>query len=53
LNKDELQDLINYGASEIFKSTDGTFTEQDIDALLLRGEERSKLQKEAIDSNLD
>lgn len=27
LNKDELADLINYGASEIFKAQDGTFTE--------------------------
>lgn len=52
MNKDELADLINHGASEIFKAVDGTFTEQDIDDLLVRGEERTNLQNEAIAQNI-
>lgn len=34
MSKDELQSLISHGASEIFKSENGTITDEDIDTLL-------------------
>jgi SWI/SNF-related matrix-associated actin-dependent regulator of chromatin subfamily A member 5 len=48
MNKDELKDLINYGACEIFKAQGGTITDDDIDALLVRGELRQKDKEDEI-----
>ena len=42
MNKEELEGLINHGASEIFKAKEGTVSDADIDELLKRGEERTK-----------
>lgn len=52
MNKEELEGLITHGASEIFKASKGTFTEEDIDDLLKRGEERTKIQNEQLDSEI-
>jgi SWI/SNF-related matrix-associated actin-dependent regulator of chromatin subfamily A member 5 len=37
LNKEELESLVTFGASEIFKNPTGTITDEDIDTLLQRG----------------
>lgn len=53
MNKDDLKSLINFGANEIFKSTTGTITDEDIDQLLKRGEERTNLLAAKINKKLD
>lgn len=56
LSKDELATMVRFGADEIFKSKDATLTEEDIDAILARGEERteqmSKMVKASMSNNL-
>ncbi len=42
ISKNELKDLINYGASQIFKAEGGTFKDEDIDFLLARGQEQAE-----------
>lgn len=53
LNKEELQGLISHGASEIFKATTGTITEGDIDDLLKRGEERTRIKNQEIEQQME
>jgi SWI/SNF-related matrix-associated actin-dependent regulator of chromatin subfamily A member 5 len=53
MNKEELEGLINFGASEIFKSLGSTITDEDIDNLLKRGEERTRLQNKELDDKLN
>ena len=36
LSKDEMKSLAEYGASKIYKNTEGTYTDEDIDNLLER-----------------
>ena len=52
MNKEELEGLVNYGASEIFKAQGSTITDEDIDNLLKRGEERTRQQNMEIDEKL-
>lgn len=40
-DKEELKDLISFGANDIFRCEDGTFRDEDINAILLRGEQRT------------
>lgn len=42
LQKDELLDMIRYGADKFFKTNTADYAEEDIDVLLSRGEERTK-----------
>ena len=42
LSKDELMTMVRFGADEIFRSKDATLTDEDIDAILARGEEKTK-----------
>ena len=56
LSKDELATMVRFGADEIFKAKDATLTDEDIDAILARGEERteqmSKMVKSSMSNNL-
>jgi SWI/SNF-related matrix-associated actin-dependent regulator of chromatin subfamily A member 5 len=52
MNKEELEGLINFGASEIFKAQGSTITDEDIDNLLKRGEERTRQQNLELDEKL-
>ncbi len=49
LSKQELKELIHFGASKIFKTEGGTYKEEDIDHLLARGEERAQEMNHKID----
>lgn len=40
LAKDEMLAMIRHGANEVFKGKDDEFTDEDIDAIIGRGEER-------------
>jgi SWI/SNF-related matrix-associated actin-dependent regulator of chromatin subfamily A member 5 len=52
LSKDEVMGMVKFGADEILKSTTGTITDEDIDALLMKGEERTKLLNNQIQSDM-
>jgi SWI/SNF-related matrix-associated actin-dependent regulator of chromatin subfamily A member 5 len=41
LSKNEMMSMVRFGADEIMSSKHGTLTDEDIDTLLLRGEERT------------
>jgi SWI/SNF-related matrix-associated actin-dependent regulator of chromatin subfamily A member 5 len=49
LSKDEMSEMIRFGADKVFKSSDTDITEEDIDLILERGEERTK----ELNANLD
>jgi len=40
LGKDEVLDMIRHGASHVFASKDSEITEEDIDAILAKGERK-------------
>ena len=40
LSKTELMSMIKFGAEEVFKSTESTITDEDLDAILSRGEKK-------------
>ena len=50
--KDELKDMIQFGASEIFRSS-GTITDEDIEILLERGERKTREQSSKLNSMMD
>lgn len=41
-SKDDLKNMIDFGVTEIFQSEGGTYTDEDIDLILMRGEEQAK-----------
>ncbi len=41
LTKDEMKEMLQYGASTIFKATDNTITDAEIDELLNKGQART------------
>lgn len=50
MNKNELFDLIQYGANQIFKASEGTIKNEDLDMLLERGEKKAQEMNEQIDN---
>ena len=50
MDKNELKDLIQFGSSKIFKATNGTIKNEDLDIILARGEKRAKETYEKIDN---
>jgi hypothetical protein len=38
LNKDEMLNMIRYGANQVFASKDSAITDEDIDTILMKGE---------------
>jgi SWI/SNF-related matrix-associated actin-dependent regulator of chromatin subfamily A member 5 len=56
MSKTELLGMIKFGAEEIFKSTEATITDEDLDAILTRGEKKAqeidKQYKESCQNNL-
>jgi SWI/SNF-related matrix-associated actin-dependent regulator of chromatin subfamily A member 5 len=43
LNKDEMLNMIRYGANQVFASKDSAITDEDIDTILLKGESKVML----------
>eukprot|EP00026_Physarum_polycephalum_P000788 Phypoly_transcript_00789.p1 GENE.Phypoly_transcript_00789~~Phypoly_transcript_00789.p1 ORF type:complete len:1293 (+),score=424.61 Phypoly_transcript_00789:569-3880(+) len=48
MGHDELLSMIKYGADQIFSSKDSTITDEDIDAILSRGEEKTQQMNDKI-----
>lgn len=42
LNKDEMLNMIRHGANHVFQSKDSEITDEDIDTILRKGEEKVK-----------
>lgn len=53
LNKNEMKDLLQFGANDIFKAEGGTFKDEDIDALLHRGEQKTAEMIGKVDSYME
>ena len=45
LNKDEMLGMIRYGANHIFASKDSEITDEDIDEILKKGEEKVRMRR--------
>ena len=52
LSKDELMSMVRFGADQIFRSKDATLTDDDIDAILARGEEKTKSMSDKIQRDM-
>jgi len=52
LANSELQQMVRFGADEIFKASTGAVTDLDIDAILLDGEQRTEELRARIQSNM-
>lgn len=52
LEKDELLDMIRFGADKFFKSNTSEYADEDIDVLLARGAERAKEMKDEIEKKV-
>lgn len=50
LNKDEMLNIIRFGANQVFSSKETDITDEDIDVILERGEAKTAEQKAALDS---
>ncbi|KAH8233259.1 chromatin-remodeling complex ATPase chain Iswi [Drosophila bipectinata] len=50
LNKDEMLNIIRFGANQVFSSKDTDITDEDIDVILERGEAKTNEQKAQLDS---
>jgi SWI/SNF-related matrix-associated actin-dependent regulator of chromatin subfamily A member 5 len=50
LNKDEMLNIVRFGANHVFQSKDSELTEEDIDAILMKGEEKTKEEQKKLDS---
>lgn len=49
LNKDEILNMIRFGANHVFASKDSDITDADIDEILEKGEEKTNEQKQKLD----
>jgi SWI/SNF-related matrix-associated actin-dependent regulator of chromatin subfamily A member 5 len=52
LSKDELMTMVRFGADEIFNARGSMITDDDIDAILAKGEERTESMKEKINADM-
>lgn len=51
LEKDELMKMVRFGADQILSGKGGTYTDEDIDALIARGEEKTNLIQASIETD--
>lgn len=50
LNKDEMLNIIRFGANHVFQSKDSEITDEDIDSILSKGEEKTKEDQKKLDA---
>ncbi|XP_026466144.1 chromatin-remodeling complex ATPase chain Iswi-like [Ctenocephalides felis] len=50
LNKDEMLNMIRHGANHVFASKDSEITDEDIDTILTRGENKTEEQRAKLES---
>ncbi|EEY63798.1 chromatin-remodeling complex ATPase chain, putative [Phytophthora infestans T30-4] len=48
LTKNDMLEMIRFGADQVFRTTDSTITDEDIDAILARGEQRTEEMKQKM-----
>ena len=51
LEKGELMKMVRFGADQILNSAGGTYTDEDIDALIARGEEKTSAMQAKLETN--
>jgi SWI/SNF-related matrix-associated actin-dependent regulator of chromatin subfamily A member 5 len=51
LNKDELMKMVKFGADQILSGNNGTYTDEDIDALIAKGEQKTSAIKDRFKSD--
>ena len=51
LEKDELMKMVRFGADQILSGKGGTYTDEDIDALIARGEEKTSEMQASIETD--
>ncbi|KAJ9582248.1 hypothetical protein L9F63_003377 [Diploptera punctata] len=49
LNKDEMLNMIRYGANQVFASKDSAITDEDIDTILMKGEAKTEEMKQKLE----
>eukprot|EP00501_MAST-03F_sp_TOSAG23-6_P000305 GSMAST32.ASY1.ANO1.312.1 assembled CDS len=52
LTKAEMQSMVKYGANEVFRAKGSMLTDQDIDQILAKGEERTKAMQKRMNKTL-
>jgi len=52
-SKDELQQMVRFGADKIFNSASSTITDEDVDSIIARGEEATKALNEKMSQYTD
>ena len=52
VTKDEMKEMVQYGASAIFKATTSTVTDELIDDLLRQGEKRTQAMNEKLEEQV-
>lgn len=50
IGKDEMLNMIQFGADKMFRAKDSTITDDDIDAILARGEEKTSQNMQKLES---
>lgn len=51
LSKNDMLEMIRFGADQVFRTTDSTITDEDIDAILAKGEQRTEEMKEKLQAH--
>jgi SWI/SNF-related matrix-associated actin-dependent regulator of chromatin subfamily A member 5 len=51
LEKDEVMKMVRFGADQILSGTGGTYTDEDLDALIAKGEERTEAMQAKLQTN--
>lgn len=51
LEKDELMKMVRFGADQILSGTGGSYTDEDIDALIAKGEERTEAMQAKLQTD--
>lgn len=52
LTKEEMKEMLQYGANFIFKAVNGTMTEEQIDDILKRGESKTNALNKEVEEKL-
>ncbi|KUF93183.1 hypothetical protein AM588_10009586 [Phytophthora nicotianae] len=51
LTKNDMLEMIRFGADQVFRTTDSTITDEDIDAILAKGEQRTEEMKQKMQAH--
>ena len=52
MSKEDLENMVNYGASEIFKASEGTITEDNLEDLLRRGQAKAEKMHAEVEEHM-